>query len=1478
MFLKISHSWCLLAVTQLLTPFGDAATPVHEFDASSPSNVLSGSTLTQWTDIGPGHNYSGGLFNIDLNFASGITLTPGFSSPGTNFTASFQSTGANSSGVTPNGGPQSGSIGSGLTDGSVEIWFRTDLTDTTRPSHQVLWESGAGTNGFTVALHTNGIFDAELRVLKAWSNVKIVDLIVPLPGFESSEFIQVVVTFDGDSAIDNNDTVKVYAKDVVGNTAFGESTGKEFSSLAGADDTCVFSACGTTNIGSFGSSGGNPGNTVTLSGFKGEIALVRIYNTPILLSDVDLSYNAIADLGDDDNDGMTNFWEGVYGFDKDDPGDAFLDADLDGLNNLGEFNAGTDPYDSDSDNDTLIDGTEVTIGSNPLNGDSDGDGLGDAAEITANPYVTNPSLVDTDSDGLDDSVELMIGTDPTDQNSIGTNLVITEFMASNGFSLDDEDGDSSDWIEILNPTGSAIDLSGMALTDDASQPQKWTFPAGVTLPAGEFLVVFASSKNRAVAGAELHTSFGLSSSGEYLALIDSDGSSILTEFAPTYPAQNSDVSFGFEGLYLPTPSPGAVNVGLGVSGFVSDTVFSVDRGYFDAPFTVDITTATPGAIIVYTTDSTAPTLTNGTQASNSTASVLIDKTTVLRAAAFKTGLAQTNTDTHTYLFLDDVVTQSDNTNDYEYPNWNNLAVNRTADYGMDTNIVGGQFTLEEVKTSLASLPVISMSTDADFLFDRENGNYSNSKLGGQEWEREVSLEFFGFHHGISTQTNAGLRLAGNASRSENRHKHNMRVAFRRQYGAGTLEFPLFPGDDVTTFNSIQLRAGNGDSWVNPGTRDRSTYLRDQWHRDAQIAMGQHSQSQIFTHLYVNGWYWGVFHIFERIEDNFMEEHFGGVAEDYDVRDHVSAFDGSVDSWNDIVAIVDDPATMADAQNYADVQQSLDLVHLIDYLLIHFYSNSDDWDQNNFRAGFNRNEPTSTYEFFAWDQERTLLNSLATGNVNGAIAIDKDTNNSGKKGMTHFHQQLRANPEYRLLFADRVHKWCFNDGVLTPVGTNELWDMRAAEVRPAMLAESARWGDLHGTSAKTPADWEARVALEKTGWFDIRTPIFINLLQTRDLYPQTAAPAFTINVTPQHGGLATPGSALGMTAPAGTIYYTLDGSDPRQAVTGTAVGTVYSTAVVLTESGVVKARALENGEWSALSEAQYLVGTPAAAGDLVVSELMYHPAGDGLAEYVELLNISAGTVDLTDVRFDAGVSFAFPINTTLAAGERLLVVRDQTSFEAAHGAGLPVIGAFADSSVLSDGGETITLLDYNGAPIIDFGYNDAGAWPQGADGLGYSLVLMNPAANPDQSDPANWRSSTSAGGNPNSFDNSTYAAWAVTNAIADPQSDDDRDGLAALIEYLVGSDPAAFSSSPIVLPVFTPGDLVTVQVPRAVGADDVDVIIEYSTDLSNWSLFPGGIELIRNDRLAPGVEILTFRSFDPVPAGDQQFIRVGVSLP
>ncbi len=107
----------------------------------------------------------------------------------------------------------------------------------------------------------------------------------------------------------------------------------------------------------------------------------------------------------------------------------------------------------------------------------------------------------------------------------GVELVISEFMAANDRTLADEDGDYSDWIEIYNPCLATVSLAGWSLTDDPDELTKWRFPA-ISLARGEFLVVFASGKNRAVAGAPLHTSFKLDAGGEYLALVKPDGTTI----------------------------------------------------------------------------------------------------------------------------------------------------------------------------------------------------------------------------------------------------------------------------------------------------------------------------------------------------------------------------------------------------------------------------------------------------------------------------------------------------------------------------------------------------------------------------------------------------------------------------------------------------------------------------------------------------------------------------------------------------------------------------------------------------------------------------------------------------------------------------------------------------------------------------------------------------------------------------------------
>ena len=138
-------------------------------------------------------------------------------------------------------------------------------------------------------------------------------------------------------------------------------------------------------------------------------------------------------------------------------------------------------------------------------------------------------------------------------------VTLTEFLASNSKGLTDEDGDASDWIEIQNSSATRVNLKGWSLTDDPARPAKWVFPS-TNLDAGAYLVVFASGKNRTTVGTALHTSFQLASDGEYLGLFAPDATIPTTEFAPQYPPQRVDISYGIRSgqtYYFTTPTPGA---------------------------------------------------------------------------------------------------------------------------------------------------------------------------------------------------------------------------------------------------------------------------------------------------------------------------------------------------------------------------------------------------------------------------------------------------------------------------------------------------------------------------------------------------------------------------------------------------------------------------------------------------------------------------------------------------------------------------------------------------------------------------------------------------------------------------------------------------------------------------------------------------------------------------------------------------------
>lgn len=214
---------------------------------------------------------------------------------------------------------------------------------------------------------------------------------------------------------------------------------------------------------------------------------------------------------------------------------------------------------------------------------------------------------------------------------------ISEFMADNRQGLKDDRGERSGWIEIHNASTAAIHLNGWFLTDTATNLTKWRFPGVVLLP-DKYMVVFASGKNRTNDLAHLHTSFVLNKDGGYLALVN-PATNVISEFAPRYPRQSADLSYGrargepaISGPML-RPTPGRANAISG-SGFAPEVVFAKASGPFTEPFNLVLSTKTPGAVIHYTLEGGLPTSSSPVYS----APISVTNSVQIRARTFQKGL------------------------------------------------------------------------------------------------------------------------------------------------------------------------------------------------------------------------------------------------------------------------------------------------------------------------------------------------------------------------------------------------------------------------------------------------------------------------------------------------------------------------------------------------------------------------------------------------------------------------------------------------------------------------------------------------------------------------------------------------------------------------------------------------------------------------------------------------------------------------
>ncbi|MEM7384912.1 MAG: lamin tail domain-containing protein [Verrucomicrobiota bacterium] len=341
---------------------------------------------------------------------------------------------------------------------------------------------------------------------------------------------------------------------------------------------------------------------------------------------------------------------------------------------------------------------------------------------------------------------------------------------------------------------------------------------------------------------------------------------------------------------------------------------------------------------------------------------------------------------------------------------------------------------------------------------------------------------------------------------------------------------------------------------------------------------------------------------------------------------------------------------------------------------------------------------------------------------------------------------------------------------------------------------------------------------------------------------------------------------------------------------------------------VRVRYLNNQDrWSHWSEpVTFQGGAPDLSpfeGQLAISEIMFHPSeateeekAAGFStedfEYLELQNIGDAVVPLDELRLTKGVDYDFSSSekTSLAAGEVFLLAKNREAFAFRYGADPGADGEYGGAN-LANGGERLKLSFGAGAGLIDFEYNDESPWPVSPDGEGYSLVLVNPAA---PGEPASWEASEEIGGTPGQPEEleggvvvkpgGGYAAWIESVFLPEQQRDEvvsgkladpDRDGLANLLEYALGTDALSRDGGALfsVKAGSDPDAFATLSFARLKTAEGVELRVEHSADLVTWG--PASLQSTVPIEGVAELERVTYRA--EMEEDDQRFFRIVVSL-
>ena len=841
-------------------------------------------------------------------------------------------------------------------------------------------------------------------------------------------------------------------------------------------------------------------------------------------------------------------------------------------------------------------------------------------------------------------------------------LFINEFMASNQISIEDEDGDSSDWLELFNATSESISLSGCYLTDDVDDSIKWQFPDRILEPGG-FLIIWASDKDRAGMG-ELHTNFKISKSGEYLGIYDKNGNVI---DSLTFGEQKIDISYGrkydggAEWTFFSQPTPGESNIIDGI--LLPSPRFSKDQGYYDSPIKITLTAPDQIFDVYYTINGDIPTQ-SSTHYVNE---IPIDTTTAIRAICYDDNGHSSQVVTRTYLINESI-----------------------------------------------ELPILSLVTDNANLYDEERGIFFNDYKHGSEWERPANISYFKRENGLEFDMNAGIRVHGTATRSS--RKKSLRLYFRSEYGQSELNYPVFESKDLTHFKRLILRMGGQDHnmYTAYWTLIRCPLLQ-RLHSEVQPTF---ATSRPFM-MFLNGKLWGIYYFRERVDKYYLEDNFS--VQNADLNKSTwkwggETIEGDREHWDDTFLFFKS-SNLGEAENMAVARQLVDIENFTDHNIFNIFGANWDWPQNNVYK-FRDRDTNGPWRWIMWDVDAIFgRSSRAKSPTWNAIEwatrdqVRLDLNYSDTENLLWSTEMLRSllksgeYTEYFLTrFADLMNSTLHYNHII------EVIDSLAAVIEPDYELEAERWG-------VTKESWSNNISSLKT-YVEKRHNYMFKHLKAH--FNTGRVNQLMISPVPSFGGSVKVNTIHPGTYPWTGLYFNglplklVASPEPGYRFLewrGDVESTQDSITIYLkSDMNITPVFEVDSAYINVMiHEINY------NSSDKVDTE-----------DWVEFYNASNRDIDMGGWIFSDSVDsnrYVFSSNTVIKRSGYLILSRDTTAFRHFF-PDVNLLCGNMDFG-FSSGGELLRLYDQGGVLVDSVHYDDKLPWPAEADGNGPTLELISP---------------------------------------------------------------------------------------------------------------------------------------------------------